>query len=72
MKDFEASDFRLFNGTTDINQPAVSVAYGKKTDDITKEDKKKVVLKVEEFPGLGKESADFTMTDSSAVFNRTY
>ncbi len=46
VKDFEAGDFRLFTGTTDINQPAISAAYGKKTDDLTKEDKRKLFLKL--------------------------
>ena len=65
VKDFEASDFRLYKGTTDENQPAVSVAYGKKTDDITKEDKKKIVLKVEEFAGIARKNAAVLHYDPS-------
>ena len=58
--DFEAGDFRLFVGTTDINQPAISATYGKEPGNLTKEDKKRVVLKVEEFAGIGEQMNSFS------------
>ncbi|WP_394235045.1 S-layer homology domain-containing protein [Niallia oryzisoli] len=56
VQDFEAPDFRLFTGTTRLDQEVNSVAYGKKASNINEDDKKKLVLSVEEFDGLGLDS----------------
>ncbi|WP_338449653.1 S-layer homology domain-containing protein [Niallia oryzisoli] len=68
----EAGDFRLFLGSTDLNQPAISAVYGKKTNDLTKDDKTKIVLKVEENPGIGDPNPTIGLVDTRLYYDPSF